>query len=211
MMMMEHVLETGSITSSRLSGSILYCPAIIVPKTVTKVNDKQDRSNIDVLTMAPKILKVCTFSATTAYPPDSSFSSFSSTSGSSCNFPDNLEDNVPDVRMTDGLLSSLVFASGFPETLTRPPNRKDMPKTSSTFESTEPSKVAFTTAYKPPRRVCTVMTISTALPNVALISPAKRSFRRPAASSSVMSPRIFAIGNIAKKLSQKVYAEFHLA
>ena len=48
---MEQVREMGSMTSSKLALSILYCPAIMVPKTVTKVNDKHDKSSIDVLTL----------------------------------------------------------------------------------------------------------------------------------------------------------------
>mmetsp|Transcript_119590 Transcript_119590/g.284033 ORF Transcript_119590/g.284033 Transcript_119590/m.284033 type:complete len:238 (+) Transcript_119590:543-1256(+) len=173
-MIIEHVRETGSITSSKLSRSMPYCSDIMVPKTVTKVKDKQDKRSIEVFTMAPKILKVCTFSATTLKPP---VSSFSKAAVSFC-------------------LSLLTF--------TKPPNKNDMPSTSSTLESTEPSRVALTTAYSPPRRVCTVITISTAFPKVALMRPARRSLRSPAASSSVMSPRIFAIGSMAKKFSQKV-------
>mmetsp|Transcript_23010 Transcript_23010/g.48944 ORF Transcript_23010/g.48944 Transcript_23010/m.48944 type:complete len:203 (-) Transcript_23010:4-612(-) len=85
-----------------------------------------------------------------------------------------------------------------------PPQKKDIPSTKSKLESTEPSSVAFTTCVRPARRVCTMITISTALPKVAFRRPASMSFFSPAASSSVASPRIFARGTKAMKLSQKV-------
>mmetsp|Transcript_42531 Transcript_42531/g.114334 ORF Transcript_42531/g.114334 Transcript_42531/m.114334 type:complete len:239 (-) Transcript_42531:7-723(-) len=83
-----------------------------------------------------------------------------------------------------------------------PPTKKDMPSTSSRFERMLPSSVPFTTPICPARRVCTVRIISTALPKVAFSRPPNVSFFSPAASSSVASPRIFASGTMARKLSQ---------
>mmetsp|Transcript_13901 Transcript_13901/g.35589 ORF Transcript_13901/g.35589 Transcript_13901/m.35589 type:complete len:226 (+) Transcript_13901:265-942(+) len=84
-----------------------------------------------------------------------------------------------------------------------PPRKKDMPSTSSRFDSTLPRRVPFTTSRCPERSVCTMRIISTAFPKVAFSRPPIVSFFRPAASSSVASPRIFASGTMAMKLSQK--------
>lgn len=53
MMMMEQVLEIGSMTSSKLALSILYCPAIMVPKTVTSDSAKTRGQSRDIWLRCP--------------------------------------------------------------------------------------------------------------------------------------------------------------
>mmetsp|Transcript_118057 Transcript_118057/g.345753 ORF Transcript_118057/g.345753 Transcript_118057/m.345753 type:complete len:258 (+) Transcript_118057:674-1447(+) len=88
----------------------------------------------------------------------------------------------------------------------KPPRKKAVPSTSSTFDSTEPSSDVFTTVKSPFRRDCTATIISTALPKVALRRPVMASFLTEAPNSSVASPRILARGTRARKFSQKVHA-----
>mmetsp|Transcript_18651 Transcript_18651/g.48382 ORF Transcript_18651/g.48382 Transcript_18651/m.48382 type:complete len:207 (-) Transcript_18651:4-624(-) len=84
-----------------------------------------------------------------------------------------------------------------------PPKKNDMPSTSKTLDKTDPRSVALTTSVLPARNVWTIMTISTAFPKVAFKRPASTSLCKPAASSSVASPRIFARGTSAKKFRPK--------
>mmetsp|Transcript_89532 Transcript_89532/g.252275 ORF Transcript_89532/g.252275 Transcript_89532/m.252275 type:complete len:334 (+) Transcript_89532:275-1276(+) len=88
--------------------------------------------------------------------------------------------------------------------LVSPPRKNAVPNTSSMLESTEPNSDVFTMYMRPRLREKIVTIISTAFPNVALSRPVTVSFANPAASSSVPSPRIFASGTSATKLSQNV-------
>mmetsp|Transcript_9343 Transcript_9343/g.16901 ORF Transcript_9343/g.16901 Transcript_9343/m.16901 type:complete len:227 (+) Transcript_9343:977-1657(+) len=92
----------------------------------------------------------------------------------------------------------------------KPPHRKDMPRTNNVFDSTDPSRVAFTTSNRPFLKVWIVMIISTALPKVAFKMPAIMSFCKLAASSSVASPSIFAKGIMAAKFHQKMELSLQL-
>mmetsp|Transcript_98166 Transcript_98166/g.249076 ORF Transcript_98166/g.249076 Transcript_98166/m.249076 type:complete len:277 (+) Transcript_98166:593-1423(+) len=178
MMMTEQIRDTGSKTSS-----IVASPSTKVSewKTVTRLKERQESSNIDVLTSADIEEKVCTFSLTKA-----EVSSMASTP-----LPMTL------VRIFFVLLPTI------------PPKKKDMPSTSKRFDNTEPRSVALTTSMRPARRVCTIMTISTALPKEAFNKPASMSFFRPAASSSVASPRSFARGTSAKKFKKNTHIGPH--
>mmetsp|Transcript_110595 Transcript_110595/g.323621 ORF Transcript_110595/g.323621 Transcript_110595/m.323621 type:complete len:201 (+) Transcript_110595:955-1557(+) len=112
--------------------------------------------------------------------------------------------------MKDGRLDIFCNLPFFLPLLKRPPQKKDIPSTSSRLDRTEPRSEHFTTSMKPARRVCIIMTTSTAFPKVAFRRPANMSFLSPAASSSVASPKIFARGTRATKLSPKVGTSPHL-
>mmetsp|Transcript_17153 Transcript_17153/g.36850 ORF Transcript_17153/g.36850 Transcript_17153/m.36850 type:complete len:240 (-) Transcript_17153:314-1033(-) len=96
------------------------------------------------------------------------------------------------------------FPLTWPLTGIKPPAKKDIPSTRSRFESTLPSSVPLTTSNSPALNVCTVKIISTALPKVAFRRPPMTSLLRPAANSSVASPRSLAKGIIATKLKANV-------
>eukprot|EP00971_Amphidinium_carterae_P065600 1299696-Amphidinium_carterae.1 len=90
-----------------------------------------------------------------------------------------------------------------------PPQRKLVPKTSSTLERIDPSRDSLTIVKRPVRRACTDTIISTALPNEAFSKPLTVSFCKTAATSSVPSPSTLAKGTKAAKLSQKVQLAPH--
>mmetsp|Transcript_47744 Transcript_47744/g.87463 ORF Transcript_47744/g.87463 Transcript_47744/m.87463 type:complete len:291 (-) Transcript_47744:15-887(-) len=185
----------------------MYCTSsstsVIVRKTVTRLKERHEIRSIEVLTNALMVWKCCTFSATNPLASLSKDSS-NSPSGRVASCEERVaepEANLPGEfdESTTALACGLELLE-----LMMPPKKKDMPSTRSMLDSTDPSNVAFTTSKRPARKVCIMMTISTALPKVAFKRPASMSFLRPAASSSVASPRIFARGTIAKKHSQNV-------
>mmetsp|Transcript_63142 Transcript_63142/g.195908 ORF Transcript_63142/g.195908 Transcript_63142/m.195908 type:complete len:225 (-) Transcript_63142:222-896(-) len=120
--------------------------------------------------------------------------------------------SIVTLHMTPSALYLCSFSAtrciaGAPRLVPRmPPKKKDMPRTSSMLESTEPRSEVFTTCVRLAFSALTVMIISTALPKVALSRPLMVSLPREAASSSVASPRILASGTMAAKFSQKVHA-----
>mmetsp|Transcript_47689 Transcript_47689/g.103725 ORF Transcript_47689/g.103725 Transcript_47689/m.103725 type:complete len:315 (+) Transcript_47689:813-1757(+) len=189
MMTMEHWREIGSSISSDVRSSF------VEQNTVTRLKDKQERRSMEVFTKAVIAEKDWTFSPTISMVLSGGIGNDGSIS-----VPAVKEVRAPICASTRMLLRIL----GCFLLLTMPPMKKDMPSTKSRFESTDPSKVALTTPMRPARMVCKVITISTALPKVALRRPASMSFLSPAASSSVASPRIFARGTSAKKLNQNV-------
>mmetsp|Transcript_63095 Transcript_63095/g.162463 ORF Transcript_63095/g.162463 Transcript_63095/m.162463 type:complete len:246 (+) Transcript_63095:665-1402(+) len=162
-------------------------PNAVCEKMVGSANDRHDTRSMVTLTSALFTMKVCSFSATKRMPRSSS------TSSACC-------------MDSEKLTSSGAARGPAPPISTRPPKKKDMPRTRSRLESTEPSSVALTTCSSPARRVCTVMIISTAFPKVALRRPLITSLCRQASSSSVASPRIFASGIMAAKFNQKVHS-----
>mmetsp|Transcript_142426 Transcript_142426/g.442881 ORF Transcript_142426/g.442881 Transcript_142426/m.442881 type:complete len:273 (+) Transcript_142426:835-1653(+) len=153
---------------------------------VTRLRVRQESRSMEVFTRAVRTEKVWTFS------PTSSVYVSSCRPGASATTPS--PSATREIRCIGFLLP--------PPTM--PPRKKDMPSTRRRFERMEPRSVLFTNRMRWPRSDWTMMTTSTALPNVAFSRPASMSFFRPAASSSVASPRIFARGMRAKKLSTNV-------
>mmetsp|Transcript_98180 Transcript_98180/g.249117 ORF Transcript_98180/g.249117 Transcript_98180/m.249117 type:complete len:336 (+) Transcript_98180:641-1648(+) len=159
-------------------------------KTVGSAKERQETSNIVTLTKALSTMKVCSFSVTKRTPRRGLSRTLTCSNGWWT--PSNA-----------GAAALPSFLRPEPSSM-MPPKKKDVPNTSSMFESTDPSNVALTTSTRPKRNVWTVMIISTALPKVAFKRPLITSLWRQASSSSVASPNIFASGISARKFSQKV-------